>query len=154
MSPIKVAPLLILLLAASPALAADPDEAFLTQITVGRTRALIDVAGQVLDGMPGGTANDAPDVVDPRTLYGSLYSGWLELETLRARACGDGALSGKVCATRFDAPWLRPPGVYRPTLAEVTAWSDELQEAAMAVTGPICDLAPRQPDGPGACSVE
>jgi hypothetical protein len=93
-------------------------------------------------------------VIEPAGLYRSLYRTWLEMETLRGRGCGEGILSGEICAGRFEPDWLRPPGSFTPTLAEVTAWADELQSEVMIVTMPICAIPPLDLDGPGACSVE
>jgi hypothetical protein len=151
-------PLLLLLLATALVAPATPslaqDDALSTSITIGRLPVLIDRAGGVLSGSPEAASLELAEDDDAGSLYLRLYAAWLDLEGLRAQACGAKILEGSICAHRFEPGWLRPPGSFAPQLADVTAWAEDLQGEVLNVIGPICALAPDSGDGPGACSVE
>ena len=138
---------LALLTCAGGAMAAEPVDPFERQIALGRLSAMVGAADAVM-----GEAVDEGE--DAAAQYARLYRTSLALEALRARACGSGRISGKLCQSRYAPKWLRPPGSFNPTLSQVWRWTDQLQGAVMAVTGAVCATAPPDPEGPGACSVE
>ncbi len=144
---IRPALVLVLLLGAGSALAAEPVDPFERQIALGRLAAMVGAADAVM-------AETIDDGEDAAAQYGRLYRTSLALETLRARACGSGRISGKVCRQRYAPKWLRPPGSFNPTLEQVWRWTDLMQGEVMDVTGAVCATAPPDPEGPGACSVE
>ncbi len=133
---------------AGGAVAADPWDPFERQIALGRLAALLYAADAVLGEDEAADGDGAP------AMYARLYRNALEMESLRARACGSGRIKGKVCQRRYAPAWLRPPGSFTPTLPQVWRWTDLLQREVLEVTGAICATAPPNPEGPGACSVE
>ncbi|WGM39814.1 hypothetical protein [Caulobacter sp. NIBR1757] len=144
---IRFALVLALLLSAGGAWASEPVDPFERQIALGRLSAMVGAAETVM----GQAADDGEDAA---AQYARLYRTSLDLEVLRARACGSGRISGKVCRQRYAPKWLRPPGSFNPTLEQVWRWTDLLQGEVMDVTAAVCATAPPDPEGPGACSVE
>lgn len=137
-----------ILMSAGGAIAAEPVDPFERQIALGRLSAMVGAADVV---MGEDSRNDGEDAA---AQYARLYRTSLELEALRARACGAGRIKGPFCRRRYAPAWLRPPGSFTPTLPQVWRWTDLLQGEVMTVTGAVCDTAAPDPEGPGACSVE
>lgn len=136
------------LMSAGGAIAAEPVDPFERQIALGRLSAMVGAADVV---MGEDSRNDGEDAA---AQYSRLYRTSLDLESLRARACSAGRIRGAVCRQRYAPAWLRPPGSFTPTLPQVWRWTDLLQGEVMTVTGAVCETAPPDPEGPGACSVE
>lgn len=121
---------------------------------LGRVSAVIGMATEVLDELGGVETVSRIQSAAPRSRYAELYDTVLDLERLRARACDERRLSGEWCAGPFKASWLRVPGGFDATEAEVGAWINEFAGPAFDLAYAVCELAPLQPDGPPRCSVE
>ena len=134
---------------AFPARADEPDPYML-----GRAQALMDQADQVLDRLDGVETVETPVSDAPRSDYAQLYNATLDLERLRGRACDTGRLSGRWCARRYSASWLKPPTAAHPTPEQVVRWSAQFAWPAIDLAMAICALSPPDPDGGLVCSTE
>ena len=121
---------------------------------LGRAQALMEQADQVLDRLDRVETVEAPVSDAPRSDYARLYNATLDLERLRGRACDTGRLSGRWCARRYGAGWLKVPTAVHPTPDQVARWSARFAGPAIELSMAVCALAPPDPDGGLVCSTE
>lgn len=121
---------------------------------LGRAQALIAQAGAVLDELDQIETVESPGSGAPQSDYARLYNAALDLERLRARACDSGRLTGRWCARRFTASWLRVPTSVHPSSEDVDRWSAAFAIPAIDLAMAICALAPPRPDRGLVCSTE
>lgn len=121
---------------------------------LGRAQALMDQADQVLDRLDQVETVEGQVSAAPRSDYARLYNATLELERLRGRACDGGRLTGRWCARRYSARWLKVPTAVHPTPEQVVRWSAAFAGPAIELSMAICALAPRDPEGALVCSTE
>lgn len=143
-----------LALIAAPAMAAEePADPFERAISLHRTSAMISQVDDLSITLAKDYTLDPTE--SPEDFYAILFDQALKLELARSQACLGKVIQGALCTERFAAGWLRPPGTFKPSFAELYVWSDELQASAMTLWSAVCDKAPRPKDDElGPCPME